>query len=108
MRQRYVWNLDQLRLKCGSYWQSLLRFGLPSTILYFVIDYVAFRVATDDVGPTFPWRRVVISDIAFLLIVSTLWWALMRQLTAWKRKNEPDAAPDAPFRSRAGGPGFRV
>lgn len=76
------------RLKPASYWQSLLCFGLPCIVLYGLVNYVIFRLATCNVGLRYPWRSVIVPDLAFMLLVTTVWWILMRQLASWKRKSE--------------------
>ena len=81
------WTFDYLSAKCSSYWQSVLRFGLPCIVLYRGIDYLAFRATTGTMGPSYPWRITLPSDLALVFMMATIWWALMRQLAAWKHKN---------------------
>ncbi len=88
MRERHTWNLDQLSRKCASYWQSVLRFGLPFIILYRGTNYVAFRITAGDVGLPYPWRSVAIPDVAYMFLASTIWWALMRWLVTMKQKDQ--------------------
>ncbi len=90
MRARYIWNLDQLSLKCANYWQSVLRFGLPLVILYRGTDYALFRMTAGAVGVRYPWRVAVVTDIPLLFLVSTLWWWLMREMVSLKRKNHQE------------------
>jgi hypothetical protein len=94
MRERYIWSFGPLSVKCTTYWQSVLRFGLPSTILYFGVDYAGFRITAGNAGLHYPWRSVAISDVAYLFILSTLWWALMRHLATLKRKSQQAAGPN--------------
>jgi hypothetical protein len=84
MRER--WNLDTLSRKCSSYWQSLVRFGLPVAVLYGVAEYASFSF-TRTAGMRYPWRVELASDVALMLVASAIWWGLMRQLRSWKRKH---------------------
>ncbi len=88
MPERHNLSLEQLSLKYASYWQSVLRFGLPFTILYVVVNYAVFRAAIGNVGLPYPWRSVAIPDVAYMFLASTVWWGLMRQIANWKRKNQ--------------------
>jgi hypothetical protein len=91
------WDLEHVSLKCANYWQSVLRFGLPFIILYRGIDYAGFRMTTHRVGVSYPWRTTVIAmDIALVFFVSAIWWGLMRQLVAWKRKSQEAGPPSTP------------
>lgn len=81
------WDLDHLSVKCSSYWQSLLRFGLPFIILYRGIDYTVFRTITHKPG-AYPWETTVAMDVPLMFFVAAVWWGLMRQLAAWKRRSE--------------------
>lgn len=78
-------SLEQLSLKHCSYWQSVLCFGLPCIVLYGLLNYALFRLATGNVGLRYPWRSVIVPDIAYMFLVSTVWWIFMRQLAASKR-----------------------
>lgn len=78
---------DHLSGRFATLWQSVFRFGLPFIILYLGTDYLAFRLTTAHSGLAYPWRSVLVPDIALMFIVSGLWWGLMRQLALRKRKN---------------------
>lgn len=88
-REPYTTKLAQSSycLKCASYWQSVLRFGLPFIILYRAIDYVSFRVIAGRSVPRYPWRISLLIDLGTMLFVALLWWLLMREIAAWKRKS---------------------
>jgi hypothetical protein len=85
----FIWDLDHVSRKCANYWQSVLLFGLPLTVLYASIDYAAFRVTAGRLGLQYPWRVEAIGDVGLMFLASTIWWGLMRQLVAWKRKSQP-------------------
>jgi hypothetical protein len=78
--------LEQISIRCATYWQSVLRFGLPFIVLYRGIDYGIFRIITEKAGLVYPWRAVATTDVPLMLLVSAIWWALMRQVASWKRK----------------------
>ena len=88
MPEPFTRKLAQGSLKCANYWQSLLRFGLPVMILYRGIDYAAFRIIASNVGLRYPWRPAVIMDVPVMFLISTVWWWLMREIAAWKQKNQ--------------------
>jgi hypothetical protein len=75
-------------LKCANYWQSVLRFGLPFVLLYRGIDYAVFRLTAKGTALRYPWRFDFATDLLVMFIVATLWWLLMREIAAWKVKNE--------------------
>jgi len=94
MQRPRTWTLEQISLRCSSYWQSVLRFGLPATVLYRGIDYAAFRIITGKPRLLYPsWRAVAIMDISLMLLLSAIWWGLMRQIAASKRKNQGPIPP---------------
>jgi hypothetical protein len=88
MGQRLTSKLFQESLKCAKYWQSVLRFGLPSVILFEGINYAAFRMTLGNFGLSYPWRFTLKRDIFVALLASTLWWCFAREIAAWKRKNQ--------------------
>jgi hypothetical protein len=73
--------------KFASFWQSVLRFGIPSVIIYNSIDYAVFRISTANSGLKYHWALTIESSIPLIFVVSTLWWLLMREIAAWRRKN---------------------
>jgi len=73
-------------LKCASYWQSMLRFGLPWTITYRGIHYLMFRLAGGDSLGHYPWLFFLPLDIFVMFVMSTVWWGFMREIVSWKRK----------------------
>jgi hypothetical protein len=76
-------------LNCGSYWQAVLRFGLPWAFLSRLISYGFFRIHHDHDGSKYlpyPWPYVLMEDLAIMLIVSALWWGFVREIASWKRK----------------------
>jgi hypothetical protein len=89
-REPYTTKLAQSSycLKCASYWQSVLRFGLPWIILYRAIDYVSFRVISrGGRALRYAWQVSLPIDLGTMLFVALLWWLLMREIAAWKRKS---------------------
>jgi hypothetical protein len=87
MAEHPKWTLKEISRKCGRYWQAVLWFGLPFTILYRGIDYTIFRITTANAGLSYPWRGTAVKDVALLFLVSTIWWGLMRQIAASERNN---------------------
>jgi hypothetical protein len=75
-------------LKCANYWQSVFRFGLPFILIYRGIEYAAFRMTAGKMRLPFPWRFELPMDILVMFVASTLWWLLMREIAAWRRKNQ--------------------
>jgi hypothetical protein len=101
MQKPPKWTLEQMSLRCLSYWQSVLRFGLPFIILYRGTDYASFRIISGNVGLRYPWRLAAAMDIPVMLLASAIWWGLMRQIAAWKRKNNgSNPAPSGASESR--------
>ena len=82
--------LESISQKYSKYWRSILFFGLPFVVLYRGIDYMIFWLTTGKSGLVYPWRLVTIMDIPLMFLVSAIWWAIMRQLAAWKRKYQMD------------------
>jgi hypothetical protein len=85
----YTRKVVQGSLKCASYWQSVLRFGLPWIVGYRIIHYTVFRIYGGNASKYFsyPWSYVLRVDFVALLIVSTVWWGFMRQIASWKPKD---------------------
>ena len=88
MSDPFMQKLADGSLKCANYWQSVLRFGLPWMVLYDVIDYRGFRLSTGNVGLRYHWRITIVAGVPVMFIVSTIWWALMREIASWKQKNQ--------------------
>jgi hypothetical protein len=86
MQKVPTWNLENISQKCSKYWRSVLLFGLPFTAIYRGIDYLIFRITTQNSPLVYPWFATVKMDILLIFLVSFIWWALMRQLVIWKRK----------------------
>jgi hypothetical protein len=73
--------------KCLSYWQSVLRFGLPLSFLSRSVDYLGFRMASHNSGLRYPWPPAkVIMDVAFIFLLAALWRGVMREMVAAKQK----------------------
>jgi hypothetical protein len=86
MHRTRTLTLDNISMKCSSYWRSVLFFGLPLTIVYRGIDYLIFWFPTQNSPLAYPWRATLKWDIFLVFVASFIWWALMRQLVAWKEK----------------------
>jgi hypothetical protein len=98
MHKPLTWSLGKISLKCSHYWQSVLLFGLPVTVLYRGIDYAIFRLTAEKAGLLYPWSVAATMDVPLMLLVSAIWWGLMRQIAAWKRKDKvPSPPPNARF-----------
>lgn len=72
-----------------NYGQALLCVGLPFIILYRGTDYLIFRMMKGNhVGLHYPWRFAAVMDVITMLILSTLWWSLMR--SGFGKHRRPD------------------
>lgn len=74
-------------LKCANYWQSLLRFGVPFFILYNLVDYIWFRFTTEG-ALGYPWDFQIAVAAFAALVASTIWWLIMREIAALRRKTQ--------------------
>lgn len=77
-------------LKCTSYWQSILRVGIPFILTVRGINYVEFRMAARHSGARYPYPfpSEFIIDICIALFVSAVFCWMMRKLAAFKRKDQ--------------------
>ncbi|HXU19462.1 MAG TPA: hypothetical protein VN788_02650 [Verrucomicrobiae bacterium] len=75
---------SELCSKYSSFWQSLLRFGLPFILIYYLVNYIIFRVTLKNTGLQYPWKSAVIPDVFFMFLVSAVWWIVMRQFAGRK------------------------
>jgi hypothetical protein len=98
MSEPFRWDLEHISQKCGKYWQSVVLFGLPFIVLYRGIDYAIFYIIAKRIDLPYPWRHVLAMDIPLMFVVSAIWWGLMRQLVAWKRKNQGNNSSSNPGR----------
>jgi hypothetical protein len=73
--------------KFASFWQSVLRFGIPMAIMFNGIDYAVFRIGTGNSGLKYHWELTIEASIPFIFVTSTIWWLLMREIAAWRKKN---------------------
>jgi hypothetical protein len=79
---------SNIPFKFAKFHQSLLRFGLPLAALTIGIDYVAFRITTSGSGLSYPWVSSILFAVPAALAAAAVWWLLMREIAAWKRKNQ--------------------
>jgi hypothetical protein len=79
---------SRVAFKFEKYWQSVLRFGLPFVILSYGSDYVTFRLTVGTSGRRYDWGFTIVMGVISMFVVSTIWWLLMREIAAWKRKNQ--------------------
>jgi len=71
--------MHEFYAKTTNYWQALVRVGLPFIVLYRGTDYLIFRIMMGNrIGLYYHWRFAVVMDAVTMLILSTLWWSLMR------------------------------
>lgn len=73
--------------KFANFWQCVLRFGIPLAIMFVGTDYAVFRMGTGNSGLKYNWELTIEAIIPVIFVVSTLWWLLMREIAAWRRKN---------------------
>ena len=89
MSERRKLSFTELCVKYGSFRRSVLRFGLPFIVIYYIVNYIIFRAAKGNAGVRYPWERVIIPDLLYLFLVSALWWILMRVVSrAYKKGKE--------------------
>ena len=96
MREKDSGFLDKQIIKCANYLQCVLRYGLPFITVYSALNYALFRLGAGNSKLDYPWRAVILPNIAFMFLVSFLWWLLMRQLAIWKKKLQSGPRPDGP------------
>jgi hypothetical protein len=89
MREPFAVKLAESRAcrRCASYWQSVLRFGLPFVVLFQGIDYLISRV-TGKPWMWGPWWLMIAMSAVAMFVASAVWWAFMREIAIWKRKNQ--------------------
>jgi hypothetical protein len=90
MNELFSSRLTRISYKFDTFGKSVVRFGLPWVILYRGIDYLSFRMTLGKAGLPYPWRMVLAMDLPIMLVVSAVWWGLMREISIWKRKNQHD------------------
>lgn len=75
--------------KTTSYWQAVLRVGVPIIIAYRATNYLIFYVEKGAALKLhYPWRFALIMDVITVFILSTLWWSLMRSVFGMHRRGE--------------------
>jgi hypothetical protein len=74
--------MHEFYAKTTNYWQAVLRVGLPFVVLYRGADYLIFRIMKDSRARFhyLPWQAAVVIDVVTVLILSTLWWSVMRSV----------------------------
>ena len=65
-------------IKTTSFWQALLRVGLPIIAMYRATHYLMFRLEKGNLRLHYPWCFALTVDVIAILALSTLWWSLMR------------------------------
>ena len=77
-------------LRCTSYWQSILRVGIPLIFVVRGINYVQFRMAARKSGAKYPYSfpSELIVDVCIVLFVSAVFCWLARKLAALKQNNQ--------------------
>ena len=86
----FAGKLGQWMLKCTSYWQSILRIGIPFTLAVHGIAYVEFRSEARNFGAKYPYffPGEFIADVCIVLFVSAVFCWLTRRLAALEQSNE--------------------
>jgi hypothetical protein len=76
--------------KTASFPQSLLRVGIPIIAAYRATDYLMFRLMRENRASShyLPWQAFVVMDVFTILMLSTLWWSLMRH--GFAKPSRPD------------------
>lgn len=85
----FAGRLGQYWLKCTSYWQSILRIGIPFTLAVHGIAYLEFRTEARNFGAKYPYffPGEFIADVCIVLFVSAVFWWLTRRLVELKENN---------------------
>lgn len=88
----FAGKLGQYWLKCASYWQAILRIGIPLILIVRGINYVEFRMAVRHSGARSPyflsfWSEFII-DISIALVVSAVFCWMVRKFAALRQKNQ--------------------
>ena len=86
----FAGKLGQYWLKCTSYWQAIIRIGIPCTLLVHAIAYVEFRMAARHSGARYPYpfASEFIVDICIVLFVSAVSCWMARKFAALRQKNQ--------------------
>lgn len=86
----FAGKLGQWMLKCTSYWQSILRIGIPFTLAVHGIAYLEFRTEARNFGAKYPYffPGEFIADVCIVLFVSAVFWWLTRRLVQLKENNQ--------------------
>ena len=86
----FAGKLGQWMLRCTSYWQSILRVGIPLIFVVRGINYVQFRMAARKSGAKYPYSfpSELIVDVCIVLFVSAVFCWLARKLAALKQNNQ--------------------
>jgi hypothetical protein len=66
-----------------TFWQALLRFGLPVIFLYRLTHYLFSRARG---GEHYPWLFYLSIDIMVVFGMSGLWWDFWRRIGAPRAK----------------------
>jgi hypothetical protein len=82
----FAGEFGQWWLKCTSYWQSILRIGIPFILVVRGSNYVQFRMAARESGAKYPYPfpSELIVDVCVVLFVSAVFCWLTRKLAALK------------------------
>lgn len=86
----FAGKLGQWWLKCTSYWQSILRIGIPVTLAVHGIAYLEFRTEARNFGAKYPYffPGEFIADVCIVLFVSAVFCWMARKFAALKQKNQ--------------------
>lgn len=86
----FAGKLGHYWLKCTSYWQAVIRIGIPFTLMVRGINYVQFRMSVRSSGAKYPYPfpSEFIVDICVILFVSAVFWWLTRRLATLRKNNE--------------------
>lgn len=86
----FAGKFGQYWLKCASYWQSILRVGIPFILIVRGINYVEFRMAAQNSGAKYPYffPGELIADVCIVLFVSAVFSWILRRLATPKKNNE--------------------
>lgn len=80
--------IPDLYRKTTSFWQTLLRVGIPFAVLYRTTDYLAFLVRIRHSPSHFlAWYVFVPTDATVAVILSAAWSGVMRSVFRYRRES---------------------
>jgi hypothetical protein len=70
-----------------TYWEAVLRFGLPFGIVSLGTDYLVYGMRGGNHAP-YPWVFFLTTNVCAIPVVSALWWGFKRGIAVGRRDNQ--------------------